>query len=124
MQNRARLISRIYALLVLLLGSALILIGLMMFRVVHIGSEPAPIIGAFLAPGLVFATLGVLIWLRRTWALSTAWVLALLCWLLLWSQDRSYLPWIVIPIAFGLLDLYTRRLGGVNAESMPPVSRP
>ena len=117
MQNRARLISRIYAVLVLLLGCAFTLIGLMMLRVVHIGSEPAPIIAGFLAPGLAFVTSGVFIWLRRTWALSIPWALALLYWLLIWSQDQSNLPLIVVPVAFGLLDLYIRRLGGVTAEA-------
>ena len=123
MQNRARLISGIYAVLVLLLGCALVLIGLMLLGAVHIGSEPAPIIAGFLAPGLAFVTSGVFIWLRRTWALSIPWVLALLYWLLIWSQDRTYLPLIAIPIAFGALDFYTRRLGSANAEAgenVPP----
>ncbi len=124
MQNRAhvigRLITRIYAALVLLLGCTLMLLGLMMFRVVHIGSEPAPIIVAFLLPGSIFVALGVFIWLHRAWALSAAGVFALLYWLLLWSENRSYLPLVVIPIAFGGLALsalfYTRRTGPVSAE--------
>ena len=107
MQNRARvvgrLITRIYAVSVLLLGCALTLIGLMMFRVVHIGSEPAPIIAAFLVPGFVFVALGVFIWRRGAWALSAAWVLALLYWFLIWNESRSHLLLIVIPIAFGVL---------------------
>ena len=107
MQNRAhvvaRLIMRTYAALALLLGCALMLIGLMMFGVIHIGSEPAPIITAFLVPGFIFVALGVLIWRGRTWALSATWVFASLCWLLLWSENPSYLLLIVIPIAFGAL---------------------
>jgi hypothetical protein len=111
---------RTYAALALLLGCALMLIGLMMFRVVHIGSEPAPIIAAFLVPGFIFVTLGVFIWLRRAWALSATWVFASLCWLLLWSENPSYLPLVVIPIAFGVLALsalfYTRRAGPISGE--------
>jgi hypothetical protein len=117
MQNRARLISGVYAGLVLLLGCALTLIGLMLSSAVHIGSEPAPIFAGFLGPGIAFLISGVFIWLRRTWALSAAWLIALLYWFLIWSQERSYLLLIVIPIVFALLDLYTRRLGGVITEA-------
>jgi hypothetical protein len=119
MQNRAhlagRLITRIYAVSVLLLGCAMTLIGLMMFRVVHIGSEPVPIIAAFLVPGFVFVILSVFIWRHRAWALSAAWMLALLYWFLIWNESRLYLPLIVIPIAFAALAfsaLFYARSGG------------
>lgn len=123
MQNRARLISRIYAVLVLLLGCVVVLLGILMFWAVRLGPDPGPSPFALLVPGIAFVLLTESVWLGRAWALSGTWVFALLCWLVLWGQSGEYRLLIVIPVVFSLLDLYIHRLGGVTvkvSEDAPP----
>ena len=124
MQNRARLISRIYAVLVLLVGCVVVIFGILMFWAINIGRGPPPSPFAFLVPGVAFILVTESVWRGRAWALFGTWVFALLCWLILWGQSGEYRLLIVIPVAFSLLDLYIHRLGGVtfeaNEDAPPP----